>query len=85
VSYAPLQLQESDDRALEFRPPVAAHDLGRAVAALASEATPAPLVERIGACFKYLGRLVGSLYESLETRTGAIRRPPRRPRTCSGY
>ena len=54
------------DRALEFRPPVTAHDLARAVAALASEATPALLVERIGACFKYLGGLVGSLDEALD-------------------
>ena len=45
---------------------MAAHDLARAVAALASEATPALLVERIGASFKYLGGLVGSLEEALD-------------------
>ena len=54
------------DRALEFRPPLTAHDLARAVAALAAEATPALLVERIGASFKYLGGLVGSLEEALD-------------------
>ena len=59
------------DRALEFRPPVAAHDLARAVAALASEATPALLVERIGASFKYLGGLVGSLDEALDNAPAA--------------
>ena len=42
------------------------HDLARAVAAVASEATPALLVERIGACFKHLGGLVGSLDEALD-------------------
>ena len=36
------------------------------MAALAAEATPALLVERIGASFKYLGGLVGSLEEALD-------------------